>query len=46
MKLQELQFQYEAHNIAPPHTIEGCAICYRYEHRFDNPQADINGNGF
>lgn len=46
MTLQELQKQYDMHNVAEPHKEENCEICKRYKARFDNPLQDLNGNNF
>lgn len=46
MTLQELKQLYEGHNVALPHDSEKCDICQRWEHRFDDPYRNLNGNGF
>jgi hypothetical protein len=46
MKIQELQKQYEMHDTSEPHEKDECKICQRWEHRFDNPTKDLNGDDF
>jgi len=46
MTRQELQQQYDLHDISGQHNPETCEICQKMEHINDNPLRNIYGDNY